>query len=53
MLSALLACRRRGERFLILVTIWIDYIVMLATPSLSWRGAIALLCRNWTIIGMS
>jgi hypothetical protein len=32
MLSALLARRRRGERFLLLVTIWIDYIVMLAIP---------------------
>jgi hypothetical protein len=32
MLSSLLACRRRGERFLLLVTIWIDYIVMLEIP---------------------
>jgi hypothetical protein len=32
MLSAFLACRRRGERFMLLETIWIDYIVMLAIP---------------------
>ena len=32
LLSVVLVCRRRGERFLILVTIWIDYIMMLAIP---------------------
>jgi hypothetical protein len=53
MLRAFLACRMRGEGFLLLVTIWIYYIVTLAIPSLSWRGVIALLCRSWTIIGMS
>jgi hypothetical protein len=32
MLSAFLACRRRGVRFLLLATIWRDYIVMPVIP---------------------
>jgi uncharacterized protein YpmS len=32
MLSVVLACRRKGEHSLLLVTIWIDYIVTPALP---------------------